>query len=373
MATVNIQKRTRKKYISYQVYYKDPSTGEKKYHNSYRKQKEAQQVANDLRALLDTGKLPDNKIKKLRVMTFNAVGKELVTEWSSKIATGKLAARTVVDYITILNTVSKPFGNKFLSEITTQEVECYCNQVAAELSNISSNRRLFVIKQVFKIGLKLHAIRENQVKGIQKLSEKKHERNRFLLPHEITKLVKAAKETKAKYYLPALIFLGVEHGASKQEALSLKWSDIIFEYEGIGMINFYRTKNSKERTDYLMPQTKLALLEWKEHQKFMRKRKNIDTNGSNLVFSHLNGTPIKNFNRAWWAALEKAGIENLHFHDLRHCFCSNLILAGAGLKEVKEMIGHSDIAMTDRYSHLIMKHKHLQQQRLAEHYAQQTA
>lgn len=42
-----------------------------------------------------------------------------------------------------------------------------------------------------------------------------------------------------------------------------------------------------ERTDYLMPQTKQALLDWKEHQMLMRKRRKIDPNGSDLVFSTL--------------------------------------------------------------------------------------
>lgn len=373
MATVNIQKRIRNNFISYQVYYKDPSTGKKYYYKSFRKQKDAQQVANDLRAMLDFGKLPDSKKKNLRMMTFGEVAEVVEKDWLDKKPTGELAVKTVDEYITALNTVNKTFASKRLVEMTEKEVLAYREKVAIEFSNVWSNKQLSAIKKVFEFGLMLNAIFVNPVQNIKKLSEKKHERNRFLLPHEIFNLVKASKESKAKHYLPALIFLGVEHGASKQEALSLKWSDINFDFDGKGMIHFFRTKNNMERTDYLMPQTKQALLDLKEHQMLMRKRKKIDPNGSDLVFCHLDGSPIKCFNRAWWAALEKAGIENLHFHDLRHCFCSNLILSGAGLKEVKEMIGHSDIAMTDRYAHLIMKHKYLQQQRLAEHYAQQTA
>jgi len=100
----------------------------------------------------------------------------------------------------------------------------------------------------------------------------------------------------------------------------------------------------------------------------MRKRKRISCNGSNLVFCKLNGEPIKRFSKAWNETCKIAGIKNFHFHDLRHTFCSNLILSGATLKDVKEMIGHSDIKMTDRYSHLTLLHLHEQQERLAEHY-----
>ena len=59
----------------------------------------------------------------------------------------------------------------------------------------------------------------------------------------------------------------------------------------------------------------------------------------------------------------------IYFHDLRHTFCSNLILSGAGLKEVKDMIGQADISMTDRYSHLSLKHNLSKQIQLAEHYS----
>jgi site-specific recombinase XerD len=45
-------------------------------------------------------------------------------------------------------------------------------------------------------------------------------------------------------------------------------------------------------------------------------------------------------------------------------------LSGADLKEVKEMIGHADISMTDRYSHLTSQHKLKRQQQLAKHYSE---
>ena len=59
---------------------------------------------------------------------------------------------------------------------------------------------------------------------------------------------------------------------------------------------------------------------------------------------------------------------NFHNHDLRHTYCSNLLLAGSDLKTVKEKIGHRDISMTDRYSHLTANHKLLHQEQLAAHY-----
>jgi integrase len=366
MATVVIEKRKRQKRSSYIIYYKDPFTGERKYYRTFQRQLQAQQAANDLRALLDSGRLPDRRKNQLTPMTFAEVSEELRKVWLEKLRTRELSGKTVEDYIITLNIVKRTFTRRLLSQITEQELLSYRARVAAELSNTSSNRSLFIIKQVFRHGLVVRAIVHDPAKGIRSLKET--ERNRFLLPHQLDSLIQAAKQTKAKFYLSCLIFLGAEHGTSRQEALSLCWSDIDFDFNGIGLIRFLRTKNGRERTEYLMPKTKQALLQRQTHQNWMRHRKRIIPSESNLVFCHLNGTPLKRFDTAWRVACELTGIQDFRYHDLRHTFCSNLILSGAGLKDVKEMIGHSDIAMTDRYSHLTAQHKLLKQRLLAEHY-----
>ena len=81
------------------------------------------------------------------------------------------------------------------------------------------------------------------------------------------------------------------------------------------------------------------------------------------------GTPIQRVDRAWRKARQQAGFEAFHFHDLRHTFCSSLLLSGSGLKDVKEMIGHKDLSMTDRYAHLTPAHKLVRQEQLARFYS----
>ena len=225
-----------------------------------------------------------------------------------------------------------------------------------------------IIKKVFVHGLSLKATVKDVASAIEYLSEKEHERNNFLLPPQIADLIDASQTTRAKFYMPAMIFLGAEHGAAKQEVLSLEWSDIDFDFKEKGLIKLYRTKNKRERTELLMPRTKQALLDWKAHLKYMRHRRKIQKVKSDHVICRLDGTPIKCFNNAWWHTLKIAGIRDFHFHDLRHTFCSNLIMSGGDLKDAKEMIGHSDIAMTDRYTHISVNHKMNRQEKLAEYY-----
>jgi len=371
MATVFIQKRKRKNNVSYIVNYNDPLSCKKKYFKTFTRQKNAQKAANYLRGLIDSGKIGEVKKSKskLNLLTFSAVSRLLKEEWHKRLENNDLRQKTFDEYSYRLGLINRKLNKGLLCEISKEDILTYREETACKFSNVTSNRSLFIIKQVFKHGCMMNAVIDDPSADISYLSEKAHVRNKFILPAELEKLIAASRKGRTKFYLPALICLGAEHGASKQEALSLRWPDIDFDYDGSGTIRFFRTKNNKERTEYLMPRTKQTLLEWRDHQEWMRHRKKSGPNRSNLVFCHLDGSPIKNFHKAWKEACKKAGITDFHFHDLRHTFCSNLLLSGADLKDVKEMIGHKDLSMTDRYSHLTLNYKRLQQERLAEHYA----
>jgi integrase len=371
MATVTIQKRKRKKGTTYPVFYKDPVTGKKRYYKTLQRLRDAQQVANDLRALLDSGKIAAVRKAKQRVnvLTFEDVSNSLRMEWESRCRLSELSEKTLQGYCYWLGVAGKEFGKRLLCEISGKEIANYRDALACNTSNVTSNRVLFIIKQVFVHGCGIDAVREDPSIKISYLSEKEHERNKFLLPDKLRKLIDASQQLKARFYLPTMICLGAEHGASKQEILDLKWSDIDFDFDGRGLIRFFRSKTKRERTEYLMPQTKQALLEWRAHQEWMRHRKRIVDNGPGLVFCRLDGRPIQRVDGAWREARRLAGLEGFHFHDLRHTFCSNLLLSGSDLKDVKEMIGHKDLSMTDRYAHLTPSHKLLRQEQLARFYS----
>ena len=369
MATVTIQKCKGKRGISYAVRYRDPLSGKKKHYKSYRRYKEAHQSANDLRALLDSGKLPELRATKFSPLTFSEVATLLKAEWQVRLSKKDLAEKTLYEYSVRLNLLEKVFGDRMLCQVSTEEVQSHIDTITELQTNVTANRTLSVFKKVTAHGLKVKAIIDDCAVDVKFLSEKDHERNAFLLPDELDDLIKATQKIRAKYYLPAIIYLGAEHGAAKQEILHLKWADINFDYKGRGLIKLYRTKNKRKRTETLMPRTKKALLDWKSHLEYKRKRDNVKSIRSDHVFCRIDGTPIKNFNKAWWAALRIAGVKNFHFHDLRHTFCSNLILSGAGLKEAKDMIGHSDISMTDRYTHLYENHRIRVQDQLTKHYS----
>jgi hypothetical protein len=74
------------------------------------------------------------------------------------------------------------------------------------------------------------------------------------------------------------------------------------------------------------------------------------------VFAHATGRqagePIKDVKNGFHTALEIARVEDFNWHDLRHTFASWLIMKGASLRSVAELLGHRGLRMVMRYAHL---------------------
>ena len=59
---------------------------------------------------------------------------------------------------------------------------------------------------------------------------------------------------------------------------------------------------------------------------------------------------------AWERTVERAGITDFRFHDLRHSAASYLAMNGASLMEIAEVLGHKTLSMVKRYAHLSEAH-----------------
>jgi integrase len=64
------------------------------------------------------------------------------------------------------------------------------------------------------------------------------------------------------------------------------------------------------------------------------------------------GKKMRDCNTARGYVLKKAGIENFRWHDMRHDFASQLVMQGADLNTLRELLGYADLKMTLRYAHL---------------------
>jgi integrase len=73
---------------------------------------------------------------------------------------------------------------------------------------------------------------------------------------------------------------------------------------------------------------------------------------SELVFANKAGGRFLEIRGGFQNACERAGLSDLHFHDLRHTFASHWMMAAGDLYILKNLLGHKTIGMTERYSHL---------------------
>jgi integrase len=122
------------------------------------------------------------------------------------------------------------------------------------------------------------------------------------------------------------------------EIMSLRWKDIDFKERRIIL---EKTKNNERRSIPMNDTLSLVLKSLPVHLH------------AEKVFPDINGNMVTvTFERA----CKRAGIEDFRLHDLRHTFASHLTMGGVNLRTVQTLLGHKDLRMTMRYSHLSPEH-----------------
>ena len=146
---------------------------------------------------------------------------------------------------------------------------------------------------------------------------------------------------KDEHYLYDIVECALNSGMRKGEILSLKWSQV-----RNGFIYLRKTKTSNPRQIPINDDLEALF-------KRVRQRQGLK---SQYVFIY-EGKPIASLKNGFKAALERAGIEDFTFHDLRHTFASHFVTRGGDLKALQEILGHTTLTMTMKYAHLSPAHK----------------
>jgi len=164
-------------------------------------------------------------------------------------------------------------------------------------------------------------------------------RVRFFDDGERERFLAACKESNHVWLYPCVI-LALSTGMRHGELMGLKWQDLNLKD---GYLILHETKNGERRR---VPLSGHGLELLREHARVRR----LDTP---LLFPSDN-SPQKPIDLRWHfeKALERAGITDFHWHDLRHCTASYLAMNGASLAEIAEILGHKTLAMVKRYAHL---------------------
>ena len=168
-----------------------------------------------------------------------------------------------------------------------------------------------------------------------------NERVRFLSDDERTRLLEACRaSTWPRLYL--MVLMALTTGARRGELEGMRWRDIDFERAEARVA---LTKNGEPKVHVLLPAVLGEL------------RRHVGAPSALLFASSRRPGQAFNSVPAWHRALKAAKVRDFRFHDLRHSCASYLAQNGASLLEIADVLGHKQLTVTKRYSHLTTKHK----------------
>lgn len=272
---------------------------------------------------------------------------ELIDRYEAQVLPQKKSTRSPKQ---MLGWWKNKLGPYTLADITPALVSEHKEKLGTEKtprdkhrSAATINRYLATLSHVFTIAVKEWGwTNTNPVASVSKLREPPG-RVRFLDQEEREALLAACKESRSKHLYPAVV-VALCTGMRKGEILSLRWKDVKFRTAAIII------RDSKNHETRRVPLVEPAQAVLKELSKVRR----IETD---LVFPSTT-KPLQpvDIKRAWESAIEKCGIEDFTFHDLRHTAASYLAMNNATELQIAEILGHKTLAMVKRYSHLSDAH-----------------
>jgi integrase len=222
-----------------------------------------------------------------------------------------------------------------LSGITAKQVEDYKVRRRAVVSPATVNRELALLKHMCTKAVEWGYLKVNPLGSVKFLKEPPG-RLRYLTREETDALIAACP-----LHLRPIVVVALHTGMRKGEVLGLTWQNIDF---GASTITVHHTKNNEPK---VIPMNQTL------REELQRLPRHLH---SAYVFCNVQGQPYDEVKRSFKTACRKAGIEDFRFHDLRHTFASYLVMNNVNLKAVQHLLGHKDIRMTLRYSHLSREH-----------------
>ena len=232
------------------------------------------------------------------------------------------------------------FGNRDMKDLNTREIEQWQSSRLKYNKPSTVNRLLATLKHMVNKGTQWEMAGDGALKQVRnvKLLPENNRRLRFLSIQECQRLIECCHKD-----LKPIVVVALNTGMRRGEIFGLKWEQVDLSH---GFILLDVTKNGERRE--IPINTTLEYL-FKE-----MLQRSID---SKYVFAGKTGKPLTDIKKGFHTALRKAGIHDFRFHDLRHTFASQLVMAGIDITSVKELLGHKSLTMTMRYSHLSPGHK----------------
>jgi integrase len=252
---------------------------------------------------------------------------------------------TLTEYRHTADRITRELGDIPLEEVTPEMLERWKGTL--QLSNRSVAKYLVILHGIFRRATRVWGLPRNPVADVERPRYRVSDDLDAFSPEEVWALVRAAGSEQDAALVLTAAFTGLRMG----ELLALQWRDVDFAGDAIRVRRSYNAhgglgtpKSGKVRSVPLVPDVARALASLGDRDDF--------TGDPDLVFpSHFGSFMDASSLRARYkAALTRAGLRPLRFHDLRHTF-GTLAVRRAEVPAVQAWMGHADIQTTMRYVH----------------------
>jgi integrase len=220
------------------------------------------------------------------------------------------------------------FDSLPLASIRKSDIQHYVTERASKVAAATVQRELVLLKHLFALAVEWEIIPVNPAQFV-KSPKLPAGRMRYLQPTELRALLNVCPDG-----LREIVALAVSTGMRRGEILSLRYLDVDMANKRVLLP---QTKNGSGRVVYLNEMAAMVFEAWPEGAPGDR------------IFAEWDGPRVAD---AFERARDKVKLVDFRFHDLRHTCASWLRMAGADIHAVQKVLGHKDLRMTERYSHL---------------------
>lgn len=253
----------------------------------------------------------------------------------------KLADRAQADQKSMFDTWILPELGKHtkVKDITSANVDALHRRITETKKPVRANRIIEVLRKAFNLAIRWEWIDRNPCAG----THRNHEINRtsYLEEdalHRVLLALDAHPEETSANAIKFLIFTGARRG----ECFKAKWDQFDLA-NGTWTKPSAHTKQKQEHKVRLAPVAVELLKKIKKDSEY------------DYVFAGASGKPITEVRKTWLSVCKTVGVANIRIHDQRRTFGSILIADGAGISDVMQFLGHTQVSTSARYIELLDK------------------
>ncbi|HTU86784.1 MAG TPA: site-specific integrase [Solirubrobacteraceae bacterium] len=254
-------------------------------------------------------------------------------------------ASTLTEYRHTAERIVRDLGPVSIEDVTPEVLERWKGTL--KLSNRSVAKYLVVLHGIFKRAMKVWGLPRNPVVDVERPRYRVSDDLDAFSPEDVWALVRAAGSERDGAVFLTAAFTGLRMG----ELLALRWSDVDFAGEVIRVRRSYNAhggltspKSGHVRSVPMVPDVATALARLATRDEFVGDDDHVFPGELGLV---QDASALRD---RYKAALTRAGLRPLRFHDLRHTF-GTLAVRRAEVPAVQAWMGHADIQTTMRYVH----------------------